>query len=242
MENENLTQPMQETAVEFRSSDPNPLDPQAGGLVEQTPVDEIIISGDLTDDDRNRIYKKLGRPDSYEGYDFSDLVPENYNQSLVDQFRQKAFENGMSTEGARKMAEWYKQIETEQQNNLNKARQQQSDMWIMELKKDFGVGFDDNIKHARKALDAYTDPTFRKYMDETGLGNHPSLVKAFAKIGRELSEDRLVQSETATRLAKNEDLKRSEILRLRSDAAFMERYRKGDQVAVARLNRLYLED
>lgn len=76
-------------------------------------------------------------------------------------------------------------------------------------------------------------------MDDTGLGNHPALVKAFAKIGRELSEDRLVQSDTAVRLAKSDELRKSEIARLRADRDFMSRYRRGEAGAVQRLNSLY---
>ena len=112
----------------------------------------------------------------------------------------------------------------------------------MTLKTELGANFDAEVRNARKALDAYTDKAFKQYMDESGLGNHPALVKAFAKIGRELSEDRLVQSDTATRLAKNDELRKSEILRLRGNKEFMEKYRRGEPTAVQRLNSLYSDD
>ena len=209
---------------------------------QEEQVEQLIIGEELTEDDLNRVYKRLGRPDEPDQYDLSEIVPPEYDQTAVEQFKQKAFENGMSQEGVKKMAEWYKEVEVANLQKMEEARKQQADLQILELKKDFGVNFDREVNNARKALDAYTDNDFRKYMDDTGLGNHPALVKAFAKIGRELSEDRLVQSETAQRLAKNEELKKSEIARLRSDKAFMEKYRRGDAVAVQRLNRLYLED
>lgn len=210
---------------------------------DQTPqVEQLIIGEELTEDDLNRVYKRLGRPDEPDKYDLTDIVPETYNQDIIEEFKKKAHETGMSQEGVRKMAEWYKEVEVKQLEAINKAKAIQADQNILELKTEFGVNFDSEIKNARKALDAYTDKAFRQYMDDSGLGNNPALVKAFAKIGRELSEDRLVQSDTATRLAKNEDLKRSEILRLRSNKEFMEKYRRGDPTAVQRLNRLYLED
>ena len=233
---------LHETSVETLSS----TTPEAN--VSHEPVDnvpqveQLIIGEEITDDDRARIYKRLGRPDSHDGYDLTGIVPETYNQSLIEDFKKKAFENGMSQDSVKKMAEWYKEVELQQHKAIQDARNIQADRQILELKQEFGIRFDEEIKNARKALDAYTDKSFKQYMDDTGLGNHPALVKAFAKIGRELSEDRLVQSETASRLAKNEDLKRSEILRLRADKTFMERYRKGDPVAVQRLNKLYLDD
>lgn len=205
-------------------------------------AEQLIIGEELTDDDINRIYKRLGRPEAPDKYDLVGIVPETYNQDIVEEFKKKAHETGMSQENVRKMAEWYKEVEIKQLEAANKARAIQDDQNILQLKTEFGVNFDAEIKNARKALDAYTDKAFRQYMDDTGLGNNPALVKAFAKIGRELSEDRLVQSDTAARLAKNDELKRSEILRLRSNKEFMDKYRRGDPTAVQRLNRLYLED
>lgn len=222
---------------------PNSMESTATEAPIQEPaVEEIIIGQELTDDDLNRIYSRLGRPKSYEEYDLSEVVPKEYDQGTVEEFKKKAFENGMSQESVKKMAEWYKEVETANLQKMAQAKQQLADQQVLQLKQEFGVNFDREVKNARKALDAYTDNDFKKYMDESGLGNHPALVKAFAKIGRELSEDRLVQSETAQRLAKNDELRKSEIARLRTDKAFMERYRRGDPMAVQRLNRLYTED
>lgn len=204
-------------------------------------VREIIIGAELTDEDREIVLQRLGRPENPEGYDLDGIVPESYNRDLVEAFKQKAYENGMSKESARKMAEWYKEVEMKHYEAMQKAKQLQADQQVLELKKEFGVRFDEEVKNARKALDAYTDKSFRQYMDESGLGNHPALVKAFAKIGRELAEDKLVQSETAQRLAKSEELRRSEILRLRSDPNFMARYRRGEPAAVKRMEQLYTE-
>ncbi len=233
-----------EQALQNETFSSQPVDAVAPeALLNDAPqVEQIIIGEDITDDDRNRIYKRLGRPDTHEAYDLNGIVPETYNQGIVEDFKKKAHENGMTNEAARKMAEWYKEIELKQQEAYRVSREAQADQNILELKKEFGVRFDEEVKNARKALDAYTDKAFKQYMDDTGLGNHPALVKAFAKIGRELSEDRLVQSETASRLAQNEDLRRSEIVRLRADKTFMERYRRGDPMAVQRLNKLYLDD
>ena len=208
----------------------------------QPQVEQLIIGEELTADDVNRIYSRLGRPESPDKYNLEGIVPDTYNQDVLEQFKQKAHETGMSQEGVRKMAEWYKEVEIKQHEAIKKARAIQDDQNLLTLKTEFGVNFDSEIKNARKALDAYTDKAFKQYMDESGLGNNPALVKAFAKIGRELSEDRLVQSDTATRLAKNDDLRRSEILRLRSNKDFMDKYRRGEPTAVQRLNNLYADD
>lgn len=207
--------------------------------VEAPQVQQLILGEELTDDDRNKVYERLGRPADPDGYDLTGIVPEQYNHDLVDQFKKKAHEVGMSNEATKKVAEWYKNVETAQKEAIEKSKNMQADAWMLELKRDFGNKFDVEVKNANKALAAYTDKAFAEYMNQSGLGNHPALVKAFAKIGRELSEDKLVQSETASRLAQSEELRRSEILRLRSDKAFMDKYRRGDSAAIARMNALY---
>lgn len=216
--------------------------PATEAVVEAPTHQDIVIGGDLTEDDLNRVYARLGRPETHEGYDLSEVIPENYNNGTVEEFKKKAFEAGMSNDAVKKMAQWYRDVEAEGLQKMERARMEQSDRGILQLKQEFGSNFDAEVNNARKALEAYTDNDFRKYMDETGLGNNPALVKAFAKIGRELSEDRLVQSDTAVRMKQNDDLRRSEIDRLRSSKEFMEKYRRGDQAAVHRLNRLYLDN
>ena len=235
MEDQNLLEPTNTT----------PISSEEASITQELPqpqVEQLIIGEELTSDDVNRIYSRLGRPESPDKYDLTGIVPDTYNQDVLEQFKQKAHETGMSQENVRKMAEWYKDVEIKQHEAIKKARAIQDDQNLLTLKTEFGVNFDSEIKNARKALDAYTDKAFKQYMDESGLGNNPALVKAFAKIGRELSEDRLVQSDTATRLAKNDELRRSEILRLRSNKEFMDKYRRGDPVAVQRLNNLYSDD
>jgi hypothetical protein len=210
--------------------------------VAEPAVQDLILSGDLTDDDKNRVYARLGRPEDPQGYDLTEIVPAEYDQTVVDQFKKKAHESGMSEDAVKKMAAWYRELETANIKKMEDARQQQSGMGILQLKQEFGLNFDREVNNARKALEAYTDSNFRKYMDESGLGNHPALVKAFAKIGRELSEDRLVQSETAQKISKSNDLRKAEINRLRSDQSFMQKYRNGDRNAIERMQRLYSQD
>ena len=236
---------MDETNNNLEPTQITPMSSEQASITQelvQPVTEQIIIGEELTADDVNRIYTKLGRPESPDKYDLSGIVPDTYNQDVLEQFKQKAHETGMSQEGVRKMAEWDKEVEVKQHEAINKARAIQDDQHIMTLKTELGANFDAEVKNARKALDAYTDKAFKQYMDESGLGNHPALVKAFAKIGRELSEDRLVQSDTATRLAKNDELRKSEILRLRGNKEFMEKYRRGEPTAVQRLNSLYSDD
>ena len=55
-----------------------------------------------------------------------------------------------------------------------------------------GLGSTESIGNAQKALDQFGSPELKSYLVETGLGNHPELVRVFSKIGKSMSEDGFV--------------------------------------------------
>ena len=58
-----------------------------------------------------------------------------------------------------------------------------------QLKQEWGAAYDDKLTAARSALQAYGDDDFVAMLEKTGLGDSPHMIKAFAKIGENLSED-----------------------------------------------------
>lgn len=72
--------------------------------------------------------------------------------------------------------------------------------WAAALKSDKefgGASFDANIGIARKAVQKFGDESLRAFFEETGLGNHPALVRAFYKIGKAISEDSVAGTNAA---------------------------------------------
>lgn len=66
--------------------------------------------------------------------------------------------------------------------------------WAATTKADKEIGGDklaENLAIATKVRDL-GGPDLVKVLDVTGLGNHPAVIKAFAKFGRMLSEDKFV--------------------------------------------------
>jgi hypothetical protein len=55
-----------------------------------------------------------------------------------------------------------------------------------------GAKHEENLALANKAIDAFGTPELRTFLDESGLGNHPELLRAFHKAGSAISEDQLV--------------------------------------------------
>jgi len=65
--------------------------------------------------------------------------------------------------------------------------------WVSEIKADPDIGgdkFQASIALAARAIDRLAVPGLREALDLTGAGNNPAVVKAFARIGQMISEDR----------------------------------------------------
>ena len=67
--------------------------------------------------------------------------------------------------------------------------------WASDAKADKDIGgakFDATMAAAAKARDAFGSPALKSLLDDSGLGNHPEVIRLFAKVGRAIGEDRMV--------------------------------------------------
>jgi hypothetical protein len=65
--------------------------------------------------------------------------------------------------------------------------------WVSEIKADPEIGGDRlqaTVASAARAIDRLAIPGLREALDLTGAGNNPAIVRAFARIGQLISEDR----------------------------------------------------
>lgn len=56
-----------------------------------------------------------------------------------------------------------------------------------------GENFEKNVEIAKRAIDKFGSPDFKKTLNETGLGNHPELLRTFVRVGKMLTNDEFVQ-------------------------------------------------
>jgi hypothetical protein len=64
--------------------------------------------------------------------------------------------------------------------------------WLESTKVDKEYGGDklqENLGVAKKALDTFGTPELRTLLNESGLGNHPEIIRAFYRAGKAISED-----------------------------------------------------
>ena len=70
--------------------------------------------------------------------------------------------------------------------------------WVTEANNDTEFGgdkFAENLAIAKKAVDAFASPELRALLEESGMGDHPEVIRLFYRAGKAISEDRFVSGQ-----------------------------------------------
>lgn len=137
--------------------------------------------------------KQEGAPEKYE---FKPAEGQELDTAALEQFEPIARELNLTNEQAQKMVDLYgTKIMPMVQKQQAESWQKTTEQWAADVKADKEIGGDKltaNLSAAQRALEQFGDPELKEYLDSTGLGNHPALVKAFIKVGKAMSEDKVV--------------------------------------------------
>jgi hypothetical protein len=146
-----------------------------------------------------RWYAAMGRPEAPDKYEFErPELPTDlpYDEEMEKEFREWAHINGLSKRQAQSFYEGYvkRQIarHTDWSNQAKETRQQAE----AALRREYGRNYDQAIQQAKAAMMTYADPDFHRYLDESGAGNDPRMIRIFARIGKELRGDTRLQGRT----------------------------------------------
>ena len=90
------------------------------------------------------------------------------------------------------------QVATQQEE---KSRQQFAS-WAQQTQEMLGENWQEEISKAVRAADVFGGESLRQLLEETGLGNHPAIVRTFVEIGKRLSEDVTVVGKSAAQTDK----------------------------------------
>lgn len=133
-----------------------------------------------------------------EAYTFTAPEGLALDDAVIADFSRVAKELNLTQDAAQKLvSELAPKLAEQTLAAQTQAYQAQVESWLTATKSDKEIGGDklnENLAVAKKALDAFGTPELRKYLDDTGLGNHPEIVRAFYKVGQAISEDRMVPS------------------------------------------------
>jgi hypothetical protein len=192
---------------EFRN-DPNiekftEIDSLAKSYINATRMigqDKVAVPNkNSTEDQWNEVYSKLGRPDTPDKYAF-DIKSEvvTMDEGAIKSFAEQSHKLGLNNTQAQGILEFYKNNmeSTMHQATIDtETAQAQSEA---QLRQEWGKDFDGQVSRASALAKANMNPDVldMKMQDGTRIGDHPEIIKGFAKIAGMLSEDKLISTES----------------------------------------------
>jgi len=138
------------------------------------------------------VYERLGRPNDVSGYEI------NAQDEVTGQYLQEAHKLGLSKVQARQLYDWYTKNQESNTAADRDAWQYQQQNYVQELQKEWGRDYAANTDVARRAFLQLADAETLKLVEETGIGNHPGLVKMMNRVGQLMAEDGLLQNDVGT--------------------------------------------
>jgi hypothetical protein len=129
-------------------------------------------------------------PVAIEYTDFA--IPENVElaDGVLDSFKALAKEQGLNQEQAQKFMD----LQTNQYTAAKESWAKTVTDWQESAKSDPEYGqanFEANSLLANQALDKFA-PELKEFLAQSGLGNHPDMIRAFVRIGKSISNDTFV--------------------------------------------------
>ena len=128
-----------------------------------------------------------------EKYEFTAGKDQELDKEAVAAFEPVAREIGLSNEQAQKIVDVYgSTIMPQLVKQQADAWQKQVTDWAESVQADKDLSSVESIGNAQKAMEQFGTPELKEYLNETGLGNHPELIRIFSRIGKAMSEDGFV--------------------------------------------------
>jgi hypothetical protein len=140
-----------------------------------------------------RYYTKLGRPEQSDGYEFEKAeLPDgmSYNEDFEKAFLDKAHTAGLNNKQVGDLYAWWNSTskeahvhsQVESENTIQRAE--------IELRADWGRQYDEKLAGVQRLVDKYADGADKQYLEESGIGNNPSMAKFLDRLAKDFGEGR----------------------------------------------------
>jgi len=180
-----------------------------------------------------------GIPESEDSYS----LPEELSPDLASFYKKVSLKAGLTQEQAKTIVDSFIELDREENGKISSSTEQQLVDWQNELKAEFGSALNQRVDIARRGLNAFGDESLKQLLKDTGLHQHPAMVKLFAKVGKELLEDSFIEADKATKFGITPADADAMIKKNLADNEFRSAYfsatHPGHQLAVQEMTRLY---
>lgn len=149
--------------------------------------------------EENEVQKDAPKaPDKYELVRSEESL---LSDETVEGLEKYARENGLSNEKAQELLDRQNQLLAEFSEKQKSEMEQEISAWVEEAKKDKEIGgdkFNESIEMAKRVVEKFGSDEFKKALNSSGIGNHPELIRTFARIGRMMADDSFVKPDSVS--------------------------------------------
>jgi len=150
-----------------------------------------------TDEDWNEVFKRLGAPDTPDGYKYN-FKDQEVDENSVKAFNETAHRLGLLPKQAEGLIKFYNELNQNQSQSLEEQAAQAQMRTEAELKKEFGPQYAKRLDQAKKLAvnslgEDFLNDTILK--DGSRLGDNLTVIKAFSELADKLSEDPIIQGD-----------------------------------------------
>ena len=173
------------------------------GSAQSAATDETLLNGGKPEDAKPEGETKKeasteepkGAPEKYE---FQAPEGQTFTGDFLSAYEETARELNLSQDDAQKLIDKLSPVlEKGQIAQIEAVRNE----WTAQSRTDKEFGgdkLDENLAVAKKSLDLHGTPEFKALLQNTGLGNHPEIIRFLFRVGKATSEDTFVKGGTGT--------------------------------------------
>jgi len=184
------TQPAEASAQETQTTEPAAQQQAEAQPAQQTEGKENLGSNKnptkASDEDKNPSTPQVVD----EKTEFSLPDGLKVDEKKMSAFKTVAKELGLTKEQAQKLVD----LDAENIKNADKAFTDMKASWKAETIKQLGENAEQKLGEAAAAFKRFGDDEFVKLMQDTGLENHPAVVRVFRSIGSKIAVDTTVSA------------------------------------------------
>lgn len=146
-------------------------------------ADKIPLPVNPTDEDLDRIYSRLGRPETSDGYEIKadgNIITED----IAKEYSDIAHKLRLSPQQANGILEYYQSLASQSESSMEERDAQVMQETELALKKEWGDDFGNKLSMAKEVVESFgsLEMLDMRLADGTKVGNHPDFIKAFAKM------------------------------------------------------------
>ena len=154
-------------------------------------ANKVVLPGEkATPEEWNQFFEKIGRPKDSSGYKFDHLPEELRHESNEKIFAEVFHKAGLTPKQAEVITQAWAELSNAELSRMQESQGEMAKKAETVLRKEWGMAYNQNLQLASKVVKQFGDPEALEALE--AVGNHPAVLKMFAKLGKQLAEDGIV--------------------------------------------------